>query len=82
MVRIVTNADDTLIASVKAGEHLFREGDPGREMFIIQDGAVELQKKIGDSDERLLTLTAGDFCGDQGLFPATRMPARRGPFRP
>ncbi len=68
MVKVVSSADDTLIASAKAGEYLFREGDPGREMFIIQDGAVELWKRIGDADERLLTLTSGDFCGDQGLL--------------
>jgi Cyclic nucleotide-binding domain/FHA domain len=68
MAKTVPSADETLIASAKAGEYLFREGEAGREMFIIQSGALELWKKIGDADERMLTLTQGDFCGEFALL--------------
>ena len=63
-----TNPDDAFITLAKAGEFLFREGDPGPEMFIIQEGAVELWKRVGDGEERMLSLTAGDFCGEQALL--------------
>ena len=68
MVKAASSADDALIASVKVGEYLFREGEAGREMFVIQAGAVELRKKVGDSEEWMLALTPGDFCGEQALL--------------
>lgn len=68
MAKAVSSADEALIASAKAGEYLFREGDAGSEMYIVQDGAVELWKKVGDGEERMLSLVPGDFCGEQALL--------------
>jgi CRP/FNR family cyclic AMP-dependent transcriptional regulator len=51
------------------GESIFREGEIGRELFIIQKGSVQIQKKMRDGAEiTLATLERGDFFGDMALL--------------
>jgi CRP-like cAMP-binding protein len=55
--RIVDEVD------AKAGKVLMRQGDPGREFFVIIDGAVRI-----DRDGRVLrTMGPGEFFGDIAL---------------
>ena len=51
-----------------AGDTIVREGEPGAEMFIIQEGKVAVTKKIGDTDVFLATLERGDFFGEMSLL--------------
>lgn len=51
-----------------AGEYVFHEGDMGREMFIIQEGAVEVLKGLADGEVLLAILGKSDFFGEMALF--------------
>jgi hypothetical protein len=51
-----------------AGAFLFREGDLGTEMFILQEGQVEILKTVNDIDEQLAVLEKGDFFGEMSLL--------------
>ena len=53
----------------KPGDVLFREGDGGEEMYIIQSGKVAIKKKVKDgSDAVLATLEKGDFFGEMSIL--------------
>lgn len=52
---------------VKAGQPIFREGDSGSEMFIIESGTVEIVRKARGSDAVAL-LEAGDFFGEMAIL--------------
>jgi len=48
---------------------IFREGDHGDDMFIIQNGEVVISKKSGKGTEHILAvLKSGDFFGEMSLF--------------
>jgi CRP/FNR family cyclic AMP-dependent transcriptional regulator len=49
---------------------LCREGDPGREMFIIQKGKVQVRKRVGAGEEVLAELGEGEFFGEMALLIA------------
>ncbi len=51
-----------------AGDTIVHEGEMGAEMFIIQEGRVEVTKKVGDTDLFLATLERGDFFGEMSLL--------------
>jgi CRP-like cAMP-binding protein len=51
-----------------AGAFIFREGDLGTEMFILQDGQVEILKTVSGTDEQLAVLDKGDFFGEMSLL--------------
>ncbi|HUL92518.1 MAG TPA: cyclic nucleotide-binding domain-containing protein [Burkholderiales bacterium] len=38
-------AEDTELVSFRAGEDIFREGDPGDVMYVVHDGQVDLRVK-------------------------------------
>jgi len=48
---------------VRAGKVLTREGDSGREFFVLVDGAAEVRRK----GRKVRTLKAGDFFGEIAL---------------
>jgi len=51
---------------LKPGETIFKEGDPAKELYVIQSGQVEIQ--LGN---RLLdTLEANDIFGEMALIDA------------
>jgi len=50
------------------GDFLFREGDLGTEMFILQEGQVEILKTVNGIDEQLAVLDKGDFFGEMSLL--------------
>ncbi len=52
----------------KAGEVLFREGDPGKEMFVIQSGTVRLTRVIRGSERLLAEIGAGEFFGEMSII--------------
>ncbi|MFZ5788417.1 MAG: Crp/Fnr family transcriptional regulator, partial [Acidobacteriota bacterium] len=54
--------------TLQAGEYVFREGDPGSEMFIIQEGQVEILKDIGGQEIRVALLDEGDFFGEMSIL--------------
>ena len=52
------------------GHILFREGEVGREMFVIQAGKVSITKKVRDVEKTLVTLGAGEFFGEMAILNA------------
>jgi CRP-like cAMP-binding protein len=55
-------------ASYAAGDVIFREGDLGTEMFIIQDGEVNIIKHINGEAHLLSRLEKGDFFGEMAVL--------------
>jgi len=51
-----------------AGEVVAREGETATEMFIIQDGEVEIFKARPDGDKVLSKLGPGDFFGEMAVL--------------
>lgn len=50
-------------------EHvIFRDGDVGREMFVIQSGKVRISKHVRDVDKTLVVLGAGEFFGEMSIL--------------
>jgi len=58
------------IREFKDGEIVFAEGDPGRDLYIIQDGAVIIRKKTEVGEVDLVHFKRGDFFGDMALLQA------------
>jgi Cyclic nucleotide-binding domain/FHA domain len=52
----------------KAGEYVFREGDLGTEMYIINEGKVEILNQVGDEEQLLAVLEKGDFFGEMSVL--------------
>ena len=52
----------------RAGEVLFREGESGEEMFVIQSGVVRITKHVGGEERPLATLGRGEFIGEMAIL--------------
>jgi CRP-like cAMP-binding protein len=50
------------------GSVLCREGEPGKEMFVIQAGKVTISKRVGDIEKVLTTLGPGEFFGEMSIL--------------
>ena len=55
-------------ASYAPNDVIFREGDLGTEMYIIQDGVVNIIKHINGEAHLLSRLEKGDFFGEMALL--------------
>lgn len=51
-----------------AGAIIVQEGAPGSEMFIIDDGEVEIVRMFGEHERILTTLGPGDFFGEMSVL--------------
>ncbi len=50
-----------------AGDPIFREGEPAREAFLLQDGRVRLLKRVRLVERSLMVLRPGDLFGESAL---------------
>jgi CRP/FNR family cyclic AMP-dependent transcriptional regulator len=53
------------------GDVIFREGDQGREVFILQEGRVRVLKRVRLVERSLQILKPGDLFGEGALLPGT-----------
>jgi CRP-like cAMP-binding protein len=53
---------------LKAGDYIFREGDLGTEMYILNEGKVEILNQVGDEEQLLAVLEKGDFFGEMSVL--------------
>ena len=51
----------------EVGTVLFREGDPGGEMYVVQSGEVEISRMMGEKRQTLALLPAGEFFGEMAI---------------
>lgn len=51
-----------------AGSTIFKEGDLGEELFIIQSGQVKISKKTAEDEKTLVILSEGDFFGEMAVI--------------
>jgi CRP/FNR family cyclic AMP-dependent transcriptional regulator len=52
----------------KRGDVLFREGEPGMEMYVVQAGKVNITKTVRETEKILATLGAGEFFGEMSIL--------------
>ena len=52
----------------KRGQVLFREGEPGKEMYVVQAGKVNITKTVRETEKILATLGAGEFFGEMSIL--------------
>jgi len=51
-----------------AGTVLFREGEPGAEMYVVHSGKVALARRLGDREQVVAVLPAGEFFGEMAIL--------------
>lgn len=64
---------ERFVQDFDAGETVFHEGDPGREMFVVLSGSVEIYRQTeGDKIHSLATLGQGEMFGEMALVAEGR----------
>lgn len=53
---------------IPKGTVLFREGEPGKEMYVLQAGLVAITKKVRDVEKVLAVLGPGEFFGEMAII--------------
>lgn len=61
------NLLDRFARDYEAGTVLFREGDTGDVMYVVQSGEVEIRRIVGDVERILAVLPPGEFFGEMAL---------------
>ena len=64
----MSNGQDLFGSVYERGALVFRQGDPGDTMYIIQSGAVEVTQKKKEGEQVLAILEKGNFFGEMALF--------------
>ena len=60
---------EVAIRTFRAGDVIFREGDPPRdEAYMLHLGRVEVRKRVGDEERVLRVMKKGELLGELGLF--------------
>ena len=53
--------------SVPTGTVLFREGDEGKDMYVLQAGRVQLTRRIKNEEKIVAVLLPGEFFGEMSI---------------
>ncbi|MBE9537271.1 MAG: Crp/Fnr family transcriptional regulator [Proteobacteria bacterium] len=53
---------------LSAGTVLFKDGDTGKQMFVIQKGKIKISKQIDGKEKVLALLPAGEFFGEMAIL--------------
>jgi CRP-like cAMP-binding protein len=65
-------ADDQLFQrfgkEFRRGTVLFREGERGKEMYVVQSGRVTISKRVGGVEKILSSLGPGEFLGEMAFL--------------
>ena len=57
--------------TLRRGEHLFREGDPGDALHVVADGKVKITRAAPDGRENVIAILGpGDLLGELSIFDA------------
>ncbi len=52
----------------QVGERLFEEGEPGKAIFIVRSGRIELSRRVGEGHRTLSLLSAGQMFGEMAIL--------------
>ncbi len=69
---MTSQATEQHIREFRAGNFVFRQGDPGDVMYILQSGAIEIRRRFYNREFLLAVLTPGTFFGEMSIV--TRQP--------
>ncbi len=53
---------------LNTGEVIFKDGDPGDEMYLIKSGKIRISKPAGEVEKTLAVLKEGDFFGEMSVI--------------
>lgn len=68
---LVRMVDELPIETYRPGDYLFRDGDPGENLYVVIDGTLEIVLAADSPDEMLLkTCGPGEYVGEMGLILA------------
>ncbi len=56
------------LTQLAAGEALFRDGDPGDAMYVVQSGRMRVFSEVGGREQTLATMGPGEFFGEMALL--------------
>lgn len=59
---------DQFAQELPAGTVLFREGERGNVMFVVQAGEVELRRMVGTTERVMAVVAAGQFFGEMAIL--------------
>jgi len=69
LMRIKKQLFENHVKTFKINEIIFQEGEPGAELYVIIDGAIEMQKSTQSSAKKaFITLTNGDIFGEMAII--------------
>ena len=63
--------DSVSLRRVERGEHVYRQGEPARDLFLCAEGMVQIQIEEDDHLRVLAYLGRGDFFGDMEITAGT-----------
>jgi cGMP-dependent protein kinase 2 len=63
------------IRQVRAGEAIIKEGEEGRDIFVIRQGSMVVEKMVGGKPVFLSYLPAGSYVGEMALIDGGRRSA-------
>lgn len=72
LVEVLESAE---VKAVKAGEAILTEGEEGRDIFVIRQGSMVVEKAIGGKPVFLSYLPAGSYVGEMALLEGGRRTA-------
>jgi signal transduction histidine kinase len=58
------------LVTIKSGEYLMREGEPGDALYVVMDGEFQVTKRSGNQDVALAVRGAGQVFGEMSLLEA------------
>jgi len=65
LVEVIETAE---VKNVKAGESIITEGEEGRDIFVIRQGSMVVEKKVGGHPLFLSYVPAGSYVGEMALI--------------
>jgi CRP/FNR family cyclic AMP-dependent transcriptional regulator len=61
--------ESSAVRAFQQGEVIFRQGEPGAEAYLLEEGSIRLIKKVRGEGRSLSVLKAGDLFGESALVP-------------
>ncbi len=56
------------VVELEAEKNVFKQGDPGDFMYLVQEGEVEILQDLGGHEHQLAVLERGDFFGEMAVL--------------